>query len=93
MIGNGAGVGMTSNDGKNLTFPGFGSGSNILVGNASGRNISGDGNVAMGNIAGDGSKGDNNIYFGHLAGQNSTNDRSIIMGPQSGVILPMTELY
>lgn len=84
MIGNGAGVGMKSNDGKNLTFSGFGSGSNILVGNASGRNISGDGNVAMGNIAGDGSKGDNNIYFGHLAGQNSTNDRSIIMGPQSG---------
>ena len=84
MIGNGAGKGMTSNDGKNITFSGFGSGANILVGNASGRNLSGDGNVALGNIAGDGSKGDNNIYFGHLAGQDSTNDRSIIMGPQSG---------
>lgn len=84
MIGNGAGVGMTSNDGKNIPFDGFGPGANILVGNASGRNLSGDGNVALGNIAGDGSNGDNNIYLGHLAGQDSTNNRSIIMGPQSG---------
>lgn len=85
MIGNGSGLGMTSNDGRNATFGGFGSGANILVGSASGRNLSGDGNVAVGNIAGDGSKGDNNVYVGHLAGQNSSNDRSIIMGPQSGL--------
>ncbi|MFU1868064.1 YadA-like family protein [Citrobacter portucalensis] len=85
MIGNGAGIGMTSNDGKNLTFPGFGPGGNILIGSSSGRQLSGDSNVAVGSIAGDRAIGDNNIYVGHLAGQQSTSDRSVIIGSQAGL--------
>ncbi|STE18068.1 YadA-like family protein [Citrobacter sp. wls718] len=85
MIGNGAGVGLSSNDGINTTFPGYGPGGNTLVGNASGRQLSGDSNVAVGSIAGDQSTGDNNVYVGHLAGQQSMSDRSIIIGSQAGL--------
>lgn len=86
MIGNGAGVGMTSTGGGNATFGPFGSGANILVGNGAGRGYSGDGTVALGNLAGSFSKGDNNLLFGHLAGEQSYNDRSIIVGTHAGAV-------
>ncbi|ECY1715018.1 hypothetical protein F6673_21965 [Salmonella enterica] len=85
MIGNGAGAGLASNDGKNAIFPGFGPGGNTLIGTDSGRQLSGDSNVALGSIAGDRATGDNNIYVGHLAGQQSTSDRSVIIGSQAGL--------
>ncbi|MEG9476692.1 beta strand repeat-containing protein, partial [Mannheimia indoligenes] len=83
-IGTSAGEAVKSNDGRNTTFPGFGAGANILVGDGAGQRLSGDGNAVMGNLAGRDTTGDNNILMGHLAGSTSTSDRSIIMGPQSG---------
>ncbi|WP_251423456.1 YadA-like family protein [Veillonella agrestimuris] len=84
-IGNGAGSGITSDNGRNNTFSTFDSGANIAIGAAAGQKLSGDGTVAIGNLAGRNSKGDNNILMGHLAGESATSDRSIIMGPQSGI--------
>ncbi|MFZ7216129.1 hypothetical protein ACLSYY_10955, partial [[Pasteurella] aerogenes] len=83
-IGRNAGQGVSSNDGRNATFGGFGAGANTLMGASAGRNLSGDGNVAIGNLTGQGTIGDNNIMMGHLAGSGSTTDRSIIMGNQTG---------
>ncbi|MCI7479611.1 MAG: YadA-like family protein [[Pasteurella] aerogenes] len=82
-IGRNAGQGVSSNDGRNATFGGFGAGANTLMGASAGRNLSGDGNVAIGNLTGQGTIGDNNIMMGHLAGASSSSDRSIIMGPQT----------
>ncbi|EJC3639550.1 YadA-like family protein [Salmonella enterica] len=85
IIGKEAGKGLTSDDGKNLTFAGFGPGGNTLIGTSSGRKLSGDSNVAIGSIAADQATGDNNIYVGHLAGQQSKSDRSIIIGSHAGL--------
>ncbi|MCU9999473.1 YadA-like family protein [[Pasteurella] aerogenes] len=82
-IGRNAGQGVSSNDGRNATFGGFGSGANTMMGASAGKGLSGDGNVAIGNKTGEGTTGDNNIMMGHLAGASSSSDRSIIMGPQT----------
>ncbi|OOS24492.1 hypothetical protein B0681_06735, partial [Moraxella porci DSM 25326] len=83
-IGSGAGQAVSSNDGRNATFPGFGAGANTMIGAASGRGLVGDGNVAIGNLSGSGTTGDNNFFGGHLAGANGSSDRSIIIGSHAG---------
>ena len=84
LLGDYAGQGLSSNDGKNQTFPGFGSGANIAIGARAAQGLSGDDNIAIGGIAGSMTVGDGNILMGHLSGYNSTLDRTIILGNQAG---------
>ncbi len=90
LFGAEAGYGISSDDGKNASFIGFGPGANTLIGNKSGYTMVGDGNVAIGNLSGavgtndKKARGDNNVYMGHLAGAGSSSDRTIIIGSQSG---------
>ncbi|OOS23162.1 hypothetical protein B0681_09910 [Moraxella porci DSM 25326] len=83
-IGSGAGEAVSSNDGRNAKFGGFGAGANTMIGAGAGRSLSGDGNVAIGNLTGSGTTGDNNFFGGHLAGANGSSDRSIIIGSHAG---------
>ena len=90
LFGAEAGYGISSDDGKNASFIGFGPGANTLIGNKSGYTMVGDGNVAIGNLSGavgtnkKEARGDNNVYMGHLAGAGASSDRTIIIGSQAG---------
>ena len=84
LLGANAGQGLSSNDGKNIFFPGYGPGANIAIGQNAAQFLSGDDNIAIGGITGRNLKGDNNILMGHLAGDASSANASVIIGGYAG---------
>lgn len=83
-IGTQAGIN-TKSTGRNATFPGNGTGQNILIGNVTGRNFVGDGTTIIGMKAGTEAYGNNNVFLGPMVAQNTYSDRSIIIGSQAGM--------
>ena len=84
LLGANAGQGLSSNDGKNIFFPGYGPGANIAIGQNAAQFLSDDDNIAIGGITGRNLKGDNNILMGHLAGDASSANASVIIGGYAG---------